>query len=418
MLIGPYLNPPKPTPAAAFQRCIGYFRAKSAFAVDLTSDANAVDGSIHSSATVVRRSPSWASIEIRSDANQYIGPLDWLYQLKAGRLTVYDVKRGAYESQKTVKQGDALMLLAEPVGKAMPEAAADIVSPDQLAAFFDRFSPLTDWKRTTSRGSDHWLHKGSSGSVAFDFEPATGRISGYRIEARSSTMTWRFHYRTVGQTPPFALPTSAVHLLALRLPPPRPHYSDRDVQHAVDRSFDAYGRTLHLHVTVRESGTVDEIWRNGDAVAQVSPAGGWSWGAGQLTAWIPGKGIYKGKCSMEAITQYLSYFRLPVEPMVHDFILDSNFAAKLFTPEFGVKEVGSMTVKGTHLTLLDMTSSQVKISVGMNDVGLITTLDSSTVDGAGRVASQTSRQFTYEPVKAWPKAPAGPTRPLPTIKLS
>jgi hypothetical protein len=297
----------------------------------------------------------------------------------------------------------------------IPDAISRFMSPDQLSQFFGRFTSLNGWDRAVSGDTLTWKYKNALGAVAFGFSRSTGRLMHWQIRAVSTT-TWQLAYPSLDTVPPLKIPDDAVLVDSFRLPPARPKIADRDARQTVNRCFDAYEKAFRFKARIAVDGAKYDLYRNGGTVEEIGPTGGWRWSAGTLTVWPRSGPVLRGPTQLRRVRSYLSQLRIDAEPLALVVLNDDNYAGTLFTADYTVKKVGSVTLKGEPNTLLQVTGPAVRFDLMINPKGLIRGIDSTAYDDKGRRMSETVRQISYAPLGALAPPPTRRVAPLPKLK--
>jgi hypothetical protein len=410
-----FLLAPSLSPKADFARCVRVLRKSPTYAVRVKSTTISSGQSVTTTAVLAVRSKNWMSLDVSTPAEAGHGALDWVCEFHDRTLRAYDASRRAYIEQSFDKPLPAAAGLAAQFGTMIPDAIQRFMTPDQLSQFLDRFVGLKGWKRSTAGDAFIWKYKNSAGGVQFGFSRESGRLLDWQISGVSITR-WKFQYPSLAEVPALRIPADAVLVESFRLPPARPKVADPDARRTVDACFDAYEKAFRLSSILTVDGVSCQIWRDGGMVEEVGPSGGWRWSHGILTLWPKSGGVLSGKTRLSRIRSYLAQLHVDAEPLALAMLSDENFAGKIFTPDYEVKNVGSVTLGGEPLTLLQLTGPAVKIDLSINRDGLIRRIDSSAFDSKGRRMSETVREVTYGPLGTPSPAPQGRILPLPKLE--
>ena len=297
----------------------------------------------------------------------------------------------------------------------IPDAIMRFMSADQLAQFFKRFAGLNGWRRSTVGDRLTWQYANKSGSVAFAFSRSTGHLVAWQIKGAATT-SWKLEYPAIGALPPLTIPSDAVLVESFRLPPARPKTADPVARQIVNACFDAYEKAFRFRATIVVDGARYGLWRNGGTVEEVGPAGGWRWSRGILTLWPKSGGIFQGQTKASVTYRYLAQLHIDTEPLALIVLNDDNYAGRLFTPEYAIKKVGSVVLRGEKLSLLRVTGPAVRFDLQIDGSGLIRQIDSTAYDGSGRRLTETVRQIAYAPFGAPAAPPSKRPSPLPKLK--
>ena len=406
---------PLASPKADFDRCVDVLRKAAAYAVRVHAVTSAKGTTVSTSATLAVRSKQWVSLNVSTPAEGGHGPLDWVCEVRGRTLRAYDTKRRAYIQQTFAKPLPAATGLTAQFGTMIPDAITRFMSTDQLDQFFAKFVGLTGWSRTQSGDMLKWTYKNASGTVTFGFSQHSGRLTDWKITGGSST-TWKLTYPDIAALPSLKVPGDAVLVDAFRLPPARPKIADRDARETVDRCFDAYENAFRFRATVLVEGARYDLWRDGGSVEEIGPSGGWRWSHGALAIWPKSGGVLTGETKSSLVWRYLSQLHINAEPLALTVLRDDNYAGTLFTPDYTVKKVGSVTVHGDHEALLQVAGPAVRFDLNINAKGLIRRIDSTAYDRAGRRMTETIRQISYSASGTPTPTPKGRRSPLPKLK--
>lgn len=407
--------PPNASPKAQFDRCVQVVRQSEAYAV--TADVATQDktGRLVTSATLAVRSKSWATLHLSTPAESGHGAINWDCEVHGRTLRAYDPGRGAYASQTFQVTLPAAAGLQAQFGNMIPEPIKLLIAPDQLDRFFGRFTVLRGWQQTATDDETVWTYRKGDQSVRFGFAKATGRLLDWKITAGGST-TWKLSYPPLGTVPVLSIPVGATRLETLRLPPALPKIADPNVQSVVADSVHAYERAFRLSADVKVDNTHYRVWRDGASVEEVSPSGGWRYAHGSLTLWSKRGPVYSGLAPLGRARAYLVQLQADAEPLALALLTDENYAARLFTKDYAVAKVGTMTLDGEPLTLLQLTGPAVKFDLSLDGHGMIRRIDSSAFDSKGVLMAETVQTLRYGPLGAMPSPPNRPRRSLPKLK--
>lgn len=401
------------SPAADLKRAVTAGLDAGTFAVDIAASRTDHGVSTESRARLVRRSGSWATIEIEIPATRTAGAIRWAYELKNNHLFAYDLNRGAYARRLLGSSGNALVRLASALEGMLPEPAQYVVDPRSLGSFFDRLQGVTTWKSTTSHATRAWVHKSKNGSLRIGFDTRTGRFIDWDLTGSGARIHWTFRYSPASRAPVVTAPAGAVEINELRQPPTAPAYPDHQAAEVVKRSIGFYERALRLRVTVKKDGAKYRVDRIGSSVSQVSAKSRWRYASGHLEVYVGGK-LYAGKCRTLHVPTVLATLGAEVEPIALDFLNDTNFAARAAGPDYAATVIGTMLLRGSKLTLLQLSNSAVKLALSLDDRGFIREMDSTSFGGGDRLAD-TTVAFELSKTPQLATFPKAKVQPLPKL---
>ncbi|HLK13499.1 MAG TPA: hypothetical protein VKT78_01730, partial [Fimbriimonadaceae bacterium] len=292
------------TPKADFDRCVSVLQKRPSYAASATATTTARGVTVVTSATIAVRSKNWVTIDVSTPAELGHGALDWICEVHNRALRAYDSKRHAYIEQTFNDPLPAAQGLVAQFGAMIPDPIQRLMSPQNLQGFFDRFLVLKGWQQSSPGESIVWRCKNKVGSVEFDFDRSSGRLTKWQIHGTSMT-TWKLKYPSLSSISPLRIPADSVLVETLRLPAPRPKITDPRASKTVASCFDAYDKAFRFSCTVRVDGVPTRIWRDGGMVEQVGPTGGWRWSRGILTVWPKGHGVISGRTRLSKVRSYL-----------------------------------------------------------------------------------------------------------------
>jgi hypothetical protein len=179
---------------------------------------------------VIRRSKTWAEIDISTSDNSNLSGIDpnqsrGIYELKAGLLTVYAPTRKIYSETKIKKAGDALEQLSA-IFDAREKASfleseqegVDLAcSPGKLKSFLGPYRKVRNCRREAVEKWVAFSYTVGRAETNLTFDAATGRFSGWwtgpidRAFGGDNTGVG-FRFAPAGAVPVLKIPDEARHV--------------------------------------------------------------------------------------------------------------------------------------------------------------------------------------------------------------
>ncbi|MHB8635991.1 MAG: hypothetical protein ACYC96_05910 [Fimbriimonadaceae bacterium] len=409
------LFPPPASPKADFARCVSVMRRSTTYAVTVHATTVGHATAVSTSATLAVRSKEWISLDVSTPAEGNHGALNWVCEVHGRTLQAYDTNRRAYIRQTFARPLPAAAGLSAQFGTMIPDPVNRLMNPVQLTQFFARFAGLKGWHRAVLGDVVAWKYRNPVGTVAFNFSRRSGRLTRWQIGGVNTT-TWELKYLALSAVPPLSIPADAVRVETFRLPPARPKIADPSTHDTVDRCFHAYEKAFRFRAVVRVDGAKYDLWRDGGTVEEIGPLGGWRWSRGDLTLWPKSGGVFHGRTNLGRVRSFLVQLQIDAEPLALAVLNDDNYAGTLLTSDYAVKKVGSVTLAGEPLSLLQVAGPAVKFDLTIDSKGLIRRIDSTAYDSNGRRMTETVRDITYSALGVPAAPPGGRRAPLPRLK--
>ncbi len=362
-----------------------------------------------------------AMLRVREPAAEGLDRSDRTYLVKGSKLIAYDAVANERIQRTVNARSSAAERISSQLGR-LDVSVSLALNPGDMQTFFSAFKRFPDWR--TSHSGDvltvQRLPKGSS--TMFRFIGAKPLLHEVSYKDKAAWFHWNFDFRPGSKTV-LNVPADARSVTAFTQKEAPPKYVTKEAKSISEKMLRAY--------SALQNGTID-VDSDVDGHSTLLIAGKrlrenrsrfmWAYDGSTLTIKNGKTGkFYRGKAMRVILSEYVTAVGCEVDPIIRRIVAHKGPFADLFPKGATVRLVGSV---GTTADILEITSWSLKVSLFVRrDNHLIDSMESETVEHAGKVQTRSTRRFKYSHLgesagltRFRPDPGYGNVYPLPKIK--
>ncbi len=405
-----------PQGGTIIDQAIAAHRARKAYSVGITVGSVIGNQSLAESWSLGFQPPTKVLLQ-----KKIAGKVVTAFWMNGDKFVAYDPIGKEIVFRKAPIAGPVVNRMANALG-GIDDAISVQLSADTLAGFLKPFKQVTGWAvaqnaSVTSLSREAKLAKGRS-FTRLDFSTRSHLLTGITLVGPGSRLLWSYAYGPAPSRLEFR-PAPGTKTVRGFTGHATVGKSDPKGKALVESTAHAYNGLLSAVFTVSGSTGTSTVWISGKSYREKQAVWEWSYTKGALTLRNQQNGrTYRGKCKPGDVPGYLLKIRAPMEPMLQSLIKGKNPLSTWVLPIMSIKSTGSVQGGEIAADAVELRTKYLDISLLIRrDNHLLENVGSRTKDDAGKVLSESHREFKYQsvnqPVSAEAFAISGPnTLPL------
>lgn len=413
-----------PQSQTVFDACLRSQSRLSSYSVHVETDS-AIPGRKDQSQFDFSVSGSNALFRMREPATSALERSDRSIQFRKNKVLAYDAVANETLSRTAKANAGYLARLTDVLGP-LPEALAVAIDPNAMKAFLGRFRGFADWSIKKRSGATTLYRATKGAATMFRFDGDRGLLREVMITIPKSRLHWTFRFSKSANTA-LEIPSDAstVYTFTLRAAPPK--YASADAKQTMDRMLSAYSHLKSGIILVSSRDGNEKLYLSGRKLREERAGFQWTYDGAILSVWNKKTNrFYRGKATRVVLSEYVVAVGAEVDPILRRNLAHRVPFADLLVTGSTVKSVGSSMTNGVGTEILQISGMGPNTSIFVRkDNHLLQSIAAETVDKAGKMLTQSTREYTYRNIGELApssvfelKPPDGKVLPLPNVKLT